>query len=524
MQLPKNVQKLILTKVVVITFFLWALQLDLLQQSFKSLSRLKRGKKDGMSVYSNHLSLASVILAPYLSSLFTSMLRHGYIPSTLLDCVLKPLPKPGKDLRLSDSYRPIALASTLSKFFEWCILLQFNDAFISSDLQFGFKQGLSTDLCTGLIKNVIARYNSSGSHVLGCFLDASKAFDRVNHYVLFKKLLNRKLSPIVVRLLLYWYRHQSVRVDWNGSLSEGFEVRSGVRQGGVLSPLLFAVYLDDLFKDLEQLGVGCYWRHHYAGAIGYADDIALLAPSASALRMMLNVCQNFASSHSLTFNPDKTQLICFACTKLHPISYSISFCGKTLSLTRSVKHLGHILSSDLSDNLDIIEKTKDMVRKANYMLQMFSCCDKLTKTTLFRSYCLALPGCSLWSLASPQLSSLVVAFNNILRKIWSLPRRCHTSFVQLVAGLESPLNSIYSRSTRLLRKAVFSSSKFLRDIFYECSLSVQSSLGYNIRYGYRDFKSYLPQDCLFANFLRDVVLSPSLNYEILNELLELCCV
>ena len=153
----------------------------------KSLSCLKRGKKDGVSVYSNHLSLASVILAPYLSSLFTSMLQHEYIPSTLLDCVLKPLPKPGKDPRLSDSYRPIALASTLSKLFEWCILLQFNDAFISSDLQFGFKQGLSTDLCTGLIKNVIARYNSSGSHVLGCFLDASKAFDRVNHYVLFKK-------------------------------------------------------------------------------------------------------------------------------------------------------------------------------------------------------------------------------------------------------------------------------------------------------------------------------------------------
>ena len=74
--------------------------------------------------------------------------------------------------------------------------------------------------------------------------------------------------------------------------------------GGVLSLLPFAVYLDDLFTDFEQLGVGCYCRHHSAGAIGYADDIALLAPSASSLRMMLNVCQNLASSHSLTFNPD----------------------------------------------------------------------------------------------------------------------------------------------------------------------------------------------------------------------------
>ena len=193
-----------------------------------------------------------------------------------------------------------------------------------------------------------------------------------------------------------------------------------------------------------------------------------------------------------------------------------------------MKHLGHILSSDLSDNLDIIEKTKDMVRKANCMLQMFSCCDKFTKTTLFRSYCLALPGCSLWSLALPQLFSLVVAFNNILRKIWSLPRRCHTSIVQLVVNLESPLNSIYSRSTRLLRKAVFSSSNEFFATSPTSSTNAHSRFNhpwgtiYAVAIGPSSHTLHKIASSLI--FFVMLMLSPSLNYEILNELLELCCV
>ena len=81
------------------------------------------------------------------------MLRHGYIPECLCDCILKPILKPGKDPSNSDSYRPIALAPTLSKLFEWCILIEHKIVFATSSLQFGFKQGLSTDLCTGLTKN-----------------------------------------------------------------------------------------------------------------------------------------------------------------------------------------------------------------------------------------------------------------------------------------------------------------------------------------------------------------------------------
>ena len=116
----------------------------------EALSHLKLAKSDGTALVSNHFICASSILSAFLSKLFTAMLRHGYVPKSLRDCILQPIPKPGKDFSVSDNYRSIALAPTLSKVFEWCILIQFHAAFVTSSLQFGFKLGVSTDLCTGL--------------------------------------------------------------------------------------------------------------------------------------------------------------------------------------------------------------------------------------------------------------------------------------------------------------------------------------------------------------------------------------
>ena len=108
-----------------------------------------------------------------------------------------------------------------------------------------------------VLKEIVMKYRNMNSTVFMCFLDASKAFDRVNHEKLFKKLINRGLPGYLVRVLAYWYSHQIMMVRWGDTTSAPFQVNTGVRQGGILFPFLFNVYMDELSSRLNACRIGC---------------------------------------------------------------------------------------------------------------------------------------------------------------------------------------------------------------------------------------------------------------------------
>ena len=96
------------------------------------------------------------------------------------------------------------------------------------------------------------RYTSSGSEVHAVLLDASKAFDRVDYIKLFDKLLDRGMCPLTVRLLFNMYTRQKLQVKRDNHISHQFDVTNGVRQGGVLSPLLFSVFVEELLEKFKK--------------------------------------------------------------------------------------------------------------------------------------------------------------------------------------------------------------------------------------------------------------------------------
>ena len=106
-------------------------------------------------------------------------------------------------------------------------------------------------------------------------LDASNAIDQIIHWILFKKLLNRGVPMYLVKVLCYWYQHQSMYVKCGSTLSSKFQVTKGVRQGGVLSPLIFNVCVNELSELLNKSGIrgnmgGTIINHMlYAVAIKY---------------------------------------------------------------------------------------------------------------------------------------------------------------------------------------------------------------------------------------------------------------
>ena len=191
------------------------------------------------------------------------------------------------------------------------ILIKEESALCSSHLQFGFQKGMSTTQCTYSMLETVNYYNFNKSNVFVLMLDASKAFDRVNYCKLFGELLKRDISQIVLRLLLYMYTSQTLRVKWGHTVSNYFTVRNGVKQGGVLSPLLFAIYTDSLLKRLEESGVGCHMGGQFTGALAYADDITLLSPSMSGLRTLSTVCEEYETEFDVTFKGKKVSC-CFS--------------------------------------------------------------------------------------------------------------------------------------------------------------------------------------------------------------------
>ena len=119
--------------------------------------------------------------------------------------------------------------------------------------------------------------------------NASKSFDRVNHWKLFRKLIIRKVPLMIVRISIFWHSKQDMCIKGGQATSE-----NGVRQDGILSPRLFAVYVDDLSKQLIDARSGCFIEHQCINHVMYADDICLLAPSALVLQKLLDVCDNFS--------------------------------------------------------------------------------------------------------------------------------------------------------------------------------------------------------------------------------------
>ncbi len=161
------------------------------------------------------------------------------------------------------------------------------------------------------------------------------------------RLLDRDLPGYITRFLLSWYKNQSMSVKWGETLSAPFSVSNGVCQGGVLSPILFTMYIDDLLVDLSNLGVGCFWGSLFAGALCYADDLVLLAPSPSALRMMLRCCEDFALKRGLRFNASKTQLIRFSSSPSSSCAARFHLCGCELPSLSLSLILGTFCSTTL---------------------------------------------------------------------------------------------------------------------------------------------------------------------------------
>jgi exonuclease III len=277
------------------------------------LTNMKLGKAAGSDgILVEHLVYCHPIILDLLTILFNLCLAYCYIPKRFTEGIIVPILKGSNvDATKLENYRGITLCSVLSKLFEICILNLYGDYLKSDELQFGFKKKTGCSDAIAAASSAINHFVDRGSTISACLLDLSKAFDKVNHHGLFLTLMDRHTPKEFILMLKLWYTNCSAQIRWGNALSASFKVMAGVRQGGVLSPILFAVYIDFLITELKKSKFGVKVFGHYMGCILYADDILLIASSRAEMQKMLVICVQCMEKLDMKFNADKSMCIRF---------------------------------------------------------------------------------------------------------------------------------------------------------------------------------------------------------------------
>ena len=451
----------------------------------KAVINLKKGKDDETHyLSSNHFIYASEKAIEKLSIILDLMVRHGIANELINKSVIKPIPKClQKSISVSSNYRAISKNSIISKIIDNILMIQIKDKLITTSYQFAYKEGYSTSLCSFLVAETIQYYRANGSDVYMLSLDASKAFDRVKYSKLFKVLLERSICPLIIRYIVNIYMISSASVKWNKCESDSFYLGNGVKQGGIISAPFFAIYIDPLISKLNSTKQGCFIGGICANAFAYADDIVILSPSCSALRILILICESFAKEYEIIFNPDKCSLLIFSESEFRKNNANIMFCGKSVRCVTKEKHLGHEFSSNFchTSNLVSIDSViRDMKVRTNAIITQYKPVSWMSKVTLFNSQCLPLYGCHLWRLDDMNIEKLCTTWRKCCRKLLGLNPRTRSHLIPHLMGTAPIFDIIMYRMLNFIIDGINHQDNILNSFFKNSLLSNTSYMSSNL--------------------------------------------
>ena len=266
---------------------------------------------------------------------------------------------------ITDQLHSVPLHLNCLKF----VFLKFLVTNLQTHTQFGFKAKHSTDMCIFTVKTLIKYYTDQNTALNTCLLHASKAFDRANHWTLFAKLIESHAPLLILRIILFWYQMQQVCIQCGKSMSRYFTICNGVRQGGILSPRLFVLYVNQPTNKSIDCKSGCYFNDMCINNVFYADEICLLAQSASAMQTLLDVSYKHGTDNDILFNPIKSVCIVFK-PKAYKRFTPTAFIGDdALKFTKESQYLGFTFNEFKCDDSGMLRQMRLLYAKSNKLLR-----------------------------------------------------------------------------------------------------------------------------------------------------------
>jgi hypothetical protein len=274
------------------------------------------------------------------------------LPAIWREAIIVPIFKSG-DSRDPANYRFISLLCAPAKIFASIILKRIENYVVTAKLlrpeQIGFRAGYSTAHHALTLHTLVQQALNNNTVLHVAFIDFKKAFDTISRPLLWQKLRHLGIHGRVLASLMALYSGATARVRTSGGFTKPFQQDMGVRQGCVLAPLLFVLFIRDLSFELDTcpgVKLGNVTLNHLL----YADDLVLMAESEAHLQMLLNTLDKYAKSNRLTINQSKSKVMSFS-PRQHRHYELLTIDNVALERVTSYKYLGYMFSANGNWNM-----------------------------------------------------------------------------------------------------------------------------------------------------------------------------
>ena len=425
---------------------------DEVQKALKNAQLGKAPGDDGITT--EMLKLLEEFGIEKLCDLYNEIYSTGVFPEELLMSVYITLPKQPRATECGN-FRTISLMPHALKIF-----LKIIQARISSKIdsevgptQFGFRPGSGTREAIFCFNILAQKFIEVDQDVYTCFIDYSKAFDKVHHFQLIECLEKIGMDGRDIRIIANLYWHQKAAIRINNELSPFTSIQRGVRQGCVLSPYLFNIYTEFIFRQSNDLP-GINIQGINVNNLRYADDTALLADDSDKLQDIVSKVQEESSKAGLEMNVKKTKTMIISRDSANK-KLEVRVNGEILQQVNRFIYLGTVVMDD-------IKTEKEIERRCNIAREKFSSMSKVlttkrlklkTKLNILKCYIYSIftYGCEAWTLSKASESKIEVFEMWCLRQMGNIKWKDHVSNETVLKKLKTSRQLLRNIQQRKLR-------------------------------------------------------------------------
>ncbi len=384
------------------------------------------------------------------------MINNAISPFMFNISVIKPIVKNAyKDADDLQNLRPVAISDALSNLYESVVLNEINKHHKEHVKQLGFKKNSSCAHAIYAIKETVSINTKRNRRTYVCFIDASKAFDKVNRCKLWIKMLKSDIPVYLTLSLIEYYNSSLMLVQNDESVSDIFATKVGVKQGGVISPKLFNIYVEDLIKRVESMNCGILIGKILMDILLYADDITIVSDTKLGLKLILDEISLYGLDNDIKFNPSKTVLMIFndkvkrtRDERLRDIwQGEILMSGIPLRRDETNKYLGVQISQTKSNTPQLnymkkqayaaLAKVTSLGLSSVYM-------NPVTKAFIYKTYIrpVLMYGSENFTWTKTDLNAIRRIEGNLVKRMLNISTRCHTTDLFESLNLEQTLDFI----------------------------------------------------------------------------------